>query len=85
MGPELSIANPYLKGAAEMYENGVFVTVDLKFIVDAHICVFEDISSYGRYLSFNNVINCNRDALQLAHMLSQSSSTTPLPLPHTQR
>ncbi|XP_015878579.2 cinnamoyl-CoA reductase-like SNL6 isoform X1 [Ziziphus jujuba] len=84
MGPELSITNPYLKGAAEMYENGVFVTVDLKFIVDAHICVFEDISSYGRYLSFNHVITCNKDALHLAHMLlppsSQSSTTTP---PHT--
>ena len=28
--------NLYLKGAAEMYENGVF-TVDLKFIVDSHL------------------------------------------------
>ena len=25
----LTIKNPYLKGAAEMYEDGVFVTVDL--------------------------------------------------------
>ena len=36
--PHLTIKNLYLKGAAEMYENGVFVTVDLKFIVDSHIC-----------------------------------------------
>ena len=27
--PHLTIKNPYLKGAAEMYEDGVFVTVDL--------------------------------------------------------
>lgn len=74
MGQHLTITNPYLKGAAEMYENGVLVTVDLKFLVDAHICVFEDNSAYGRYLCFNRVINCNRDALELARMLSPSSA-----------
>lgn len=37
MSPDITIANPYLKGAAEMYEDGVFVTVDLSFIVDAHL------------------------------------------------
>lgn len=82
MAPDLTITNPYLKGAAEMYENGVFVTVDLKFIVDAHICVYEDISSYGRYLSFNHVITSNKEALQLAHMLlpsSHSSTSTSTP------
>ena len=76
MSPDLTIANPYLKGAAEMYEDGVFVTVDLRFIVDTHIHVFEDIASYGRYLCFNHVINCNEDAVKLANKLlppSQSS------------
>ena len=33
--PHLTIKNLYLKGAAEVYENSVFVTVDLKFIVDS--------------------------------------------------
>lgn len=70
MVPDLSINNPYLKGTAEMYEDGVFVTVDLNFLVDAHICVFEDISSYGRYLCFDRVINCNEDAFKLAKMLT---------------
>jgi nucleoside-diphosphate-sugar epimerase len=73
MSPHLSITNPYLKGAAEMYEDGVFVTADLRFIVDAHICVFEDVSSYGRYLCFNRVINSSEDAVKLAHMLLPSS------------
>ena len=45
MPPHLTIKNPYLKGAAEMYEDGVFVTVDLNFIVDSHICIFEKVSS----------------------------------------
>lgn len=67
--PHLTITHPYLKGAAEMYEHGVFVTVDLKFLVDSHICVFEDVSAYGRYLCFNHVINSNQDALNLAHIL----------------
>lgn len=72
--PDLSIREPYLKGAAEMYEDGVFVAVDLKFLVDAHMCVFEDVSSYGRYLCFNRVINSSKDAATLANMLLPSSA-----------
>ncbi|KAF8380708.1 hypothetical protein HHK36_028198 [Tetracentron sinense] len=78
MGPDLTVTNPYLKGAAEMYEDGVFVTVELNFLVDAHICVFEDVSTYGRYLCFNHVINRPQDAVKLAQMLMPSSSS-PLP------
>ncbi|KAK8590056.1 hypothetical protein V6N13_088849 [Hibiscus sabdariffa] len=77
MTPDVNIANPYLKGAAEMYEGGVFVTVDLRFIANAHICVFEDVSSYGRYLCFNHVINCSHDADKLAQMLLPSSDSSP--------
>ncbi|KAK3041574.1 hypothetical protein RJ639_000708 [Escallonia herrerae] len=73
MAPDLSIENPYLKGAAEMYEDGLFITVDLNFLVDAHICVFEDSSTYGRYLCFNHVISCNEDAVELAGLLSPAS------------
>lgn len=69
LSPDLTITHPYLKGAAEMYQDGVFVTVDLKFLVDSHICVFEDVSVYGRYLCFNHVINCNEDAVKLAQIL----------------
>lgn len=76
MSPDLTISHPYLKGAAEMYEYGVFVTVDLIFLVDAHICVFEDISSYGRYLCFNQVISCNTDAVKLAHKLLPSDASS---------
>ncbi|XP_062118293.1 cinnamoyl-CoA reductase-like SNL6 [Humulus lupulus] len=74
MASHLTITNPYLKGAAEMYENGVLVTIDLKFVVDAHICVFEDSFAYGRYLCFDRVVNCNQDAVELARMLSPPSS-----------
>lgn len=56
----------YLKGAAEMYEHGVLVAVDLQFLVDAHICVFEEVASYGRYLCFNHVINCHEEAVNFA-------------------
>ncbi|KAI6707535.1 hypothetical protein NL676_010497 [Syzygium grande] len=77
MGPDVSIAHPYLKGAAEMYEDGVFVTVDVDFLVDAHLCVFEDVSSYGRYLCFNHIINRPEDALKLAQMLAPSAPSMP--------
>lgn len=74
--PDLNIREPYLKGAAEMYEGGVFVAVDLNFLVDAHICVFEDVSSYGRYLCFNRVINSSKDATTLANMLLPPSASS---------
>ncbi|XP_008238223.1 PREDICTED: cinnamoyl-CoA reductase 2-like [Prunus mume] len=77
MGPDLSITNPYMKGAAEMYEDGVLVTVDVDFFVDAHICVFEDVSSYGRYLCFNNIINRSEDAVELARKLTPSAPSYP--------
>lgn len=75
----MTVDNPYLKGAAEMFEDGVFVTVDLGFLVDAHICVYEDVSSYGRYLCFDQVIDSNTAALELAHMLFPSSPSSPSP------
>lgn len=78
MGPELSINHPYLKGAAEMYEDGVFVTVDLNFLVDAHICVLEDVSSYGRYLCFNNAIIHSEDAIKLARLVTPSAPSLPV-------
>lgn len=79
MTHDISIKHPYLRGAAEMYEDGVFVTVDLEFLVDAHICVYEDVSSYGRYLCFNHIINTQDDAVQLARKLTPAASSS---LPH---
>ncbi|XP_052210923.1 cinnamoyl-CoA reductase-like SNL6 [Diospyros lotus] len=76
-GPDLTITNPYLKGAAEMYEDGVFVTVDLDFLVEAHVSVFENIASFGRYLCFNHVIKTNDDAVKLAQMLTPDSPQPP--------
>lgn len=70
VGPDLTIDNPYLKGAAEMYESGLFVTVDLSYLVEAHICVFQDASSYGRYICFNNIISTHEDAVDLARKLT---------------
>ncbi|KAK8341626.1 hypothetical protein V6Z12_A08G178400 [Gossypium hirsutum] len=77
MEPHLSITHPYWKGAAEMYESGTFVTVDLQFLVDAHICVFEDVSSYGRYLCFNHAITNHEDAIHLARLLTPSAPSPP--------
>ncbi|KZV40936.1 cinnamoyl-CoA reductase [Dorcoceras hygrometricum] len=74
MRPDLSIKDPYLLGAAEMFKNGVFVTVDLQFLVDAHVCVFEDPCSYGRYLCFNRIINSSKDIVKLATMLLPPTS-----------
>ncbi|KAL9667826.1 hypothetical protein QQ045_002194 [Rhodiola kirilowii] len=73
------INHPYLKGAAEMYDGGVLVTIDLDFQVNAHICVFEDIASYGRYLCFNQAICTEEQAIKLAKMLTRGVPSTVLP------
>ncbi|WOK98685.1 cinnamoyl-CoA reductase-like SNL6 [Canna indica] len=76
-GPELSVTNPYLKGTQQMYENGVLVTVDVDFLVNAHIAVYENPSAYGRYLCFNNVICHPHDAVKFVQMLSPNASCLP--------
>ncbi|GFY83958.1 hypothetical protein Acr_03g0007320 [Actinidia rufa] len=75
----MTIDNPYLKGVTEMYEDGLFVTVDLRFLVDAHICILEDVSSYGRYVCFNQVVNSNNAVLKLARMLFPPALSSPPP------
>uniref|UniRef100_A0A6N2KRC9 3-beta hydroxysteroid dehydrogenase/isomerase domain-containing protein n=1 Tax=Salix viminalis TaxID=40686 RepID=A0A6N2KRC9_SALVM len=59
------------------YEDGVFVTVDLNFLVDAHICIYEDDSSYGRYLCFNHVVERHRDAMEHASRLTPFAPSPP--------
>ncbi|XP_039030575.1 cinnamoyl-CoA reductase-like SNL6 [Hibiscus syriacus] len=76
-GPHVSITHPYLKGAADMYEGGTLVTVDLHFLVDAHICVFEDVSSFGRYLCFDHAVTNQEDAIRLARLLTPSAPSLP--------
>lgn len=75
------INNPYSNGAAKMYEDGLFVTVDVEFLADSHICVYEDPSSYGRYLCFDRVVSRPDDAVVLAtHPLTTISSPYPPPV-----
>ncbi|CAI0395149.1 unnamed protein product [Linum tenue] len=81
LSSDLTIANPYLKGAAEMYDDGVLVAVDLKHVVDAHVCVFEDASSFGRYLCFNHVVNSHDEVSKLARVLLSPSGQFSLPPP----
>ncbi|KAF8053373.1 hypothetical protein N665_1424s0014 [Sinapis alba] len=60
----------YLKGAAQMYENGVLAYVDVKFLADVHIRAFEDVSACGRYFCFNQIVNTEEEALKLVKSLS---------------
>ncbi|XP_057853819.2 cinnamoyl-CoA reductase-like SNL6 isoform X2 [Cryptomeria japonica] len=72
VGPGFSTHNSastlaYLK--AQMYEDGVLASVDVRYVADAHICVFEDPSSYGRHICFNQIVNCAQHAVDLAKSL----------------
>lgn len=59
----------YLKGAAQMYEDGVLASVDVRFLVDVHICAMEDPAAFGRYICFNHIINTSERAVNLARSL----------------
>ncbi|XP_038712575.1 cinnamoyl-CoA reductase-like SNL6 [Tripterygium wilfordii] len=75
LGPAVTQQNPqstmsYLKGAAQMYENGVLASVDVNFLADVHIRAFEDTSTCGRYFCFNQIVNTDEEAVKLAESLS---------------
>lgn len=53
-----------------MYENGVLAFVDVNFLADVHIRVFEDRSTSGRYFCFNQIVNTEEEAFKLAQSLS---------------
>ncbi|GAB2291523.1 hypothetical protein Dimus_025776 [Dionaea muscipula] len=82
LGPAIAQHNSpltmsYLKGAAEMYENGVLAYVDVNFLVDAHIRAFEDPSAAGRYLCYNGVVNNEEENMKLVKGLSPLLSLPP--------
>jgi len=52
-----------------MYEKGTLASVDIRFLVDAHICAYEDPSAYGRYICFNQIVSNAEDAVNLAQSL----------------
>lgn len=84
LGPAVTQQNPqstmfYLKGAAQMYENGVLAFVDVNFLADVHIRAFEDRSTCGRYFCFNQIVNTEEEAFKLAQSLSP---LIPLPPRH---
>ncbi|GLT80452.1 hypothetical protein SLA2020_518910 [Shorea laevis] len=82
LGPGVAQQNPgstmsYLKGAAQMYENGVLAFVKVSFLADVHIRAFEDQSTTGRYFCFNQIVTTEEEAITLAKGLSPLLSLPP--------
>ncbi|XP_055806239.1 cinnamoyl-CoA reductase-like SNL6 [Solanum dulcamara] len=72
-GPELLSRNPtptiaYLKGAQEMFRNGLLAAVDVHRLALEHVLVFEDMKNtgYSRYISFDRVIRSEEEFEKLA-------------------
>lgn len=72
-GPDFLSRNPtptiaYLKGAQEMFINGLLATVDINTLAVAHVLVFEEMknTAYGRYISFDQVIRSDEAFGKLA-------------------
>lgn len=72
-GPEFFSRNPtatiaYLKGAQEMYADGLLATVDVNRLAEAHLCVLEamDKTASGRYVCVDRLIEREDEAEKLA-------------------
>ncbi|XP_009595723.1 cinnamoyl-CoA reductase-like SNL6 [Nicotiana tomentosiformis] len=72
-GPDFLSRNPtstiaYLKGAQEMFRNGLLATVDVNRLAISHVLVFEEMknTASGRYISFERVIRSEEDFEKLA-------------------
>ncbi|KAK6913108.1 3-beta hydroxysteroid dehydrogenase/isomerase [Dillenia turbinata] len=61
----------YLKGAEDMYANGLLATVDVSRLAEAHICVLEALCSteFGRYICYDRVVETQDEAERLAQDL----------------
>ncbi|KAH0670959.1 hypothetical protein KY290_026393 [Solanum tuberosum] len=82
-GPEFISRNPtptiaYLKGAQEMFRNGLLATVDVNRLAVEHVLVFEDMknTSYNRYISFDQVIRSEEELEKLARETAIDIRTT---------
>ncbi|XP_050220720.1 cinnamoyl-CoA reductase-like SNL6 [Mercurialis annua] len=72
-GPDFYHRNPtstiaYLKGAQEMFADGLLATIDVMKLAEAQVCVLEAMNktAYGRYICFDNVIQSESQAERLA-------------------
>lgn len=66
----------YLKGAQELFTDGLLATVDVNKAAEAHVCVYEAISSgaaCGRYLCFDHVIRRVEEVVELERQLGVPS------------
>ncbi|KAG7017766.1 Cinnamoyl-CoA reductase-like SNL6 [Cucurbita argyrosperma subsp. argyrosperma] len=59
----------YLKGAQEMYEQGLLATVSVRRLAEAHVNVYEAMGeneAHGRYICFDQIIKTQAEAEALA-------------------
>ncbi|CAK9322571.1 unnamed protein product [Citrullus colocynthis] len=74
IAPDLGIRNStatiaYLKGAQEMYEQGLLATVSVRKLAEAHVNVYEAMrenEAHGRYICFDQIIKTQAEAEALA-------------------
>lgn len=73
-GPEFCCRNStatiaYLKGAQEMYADGLLATIDVQSLAESHVHVFEAMNkkrALGRYICFDRTIQGEEEAEKLA-------------------
>ncbi|XP_038903680.1 cinnamoyl-CoA reductase-like SNL6 [Benincasa hispida] len=76
--PDLCMRNStatlaYLKGAQEMYEQGLLATISLRRLAEAHVSVYEAMGeneAHGRYICFDQIIKTQAEAEALAREIS---------------
>ncbi|XP_077244121.1 NAD(P)-binding Rossmann-fold superfamily protein [Tasmannia lanceolata] len=79
-GPSFTVRNStasiaYLKGAQEMYLDGLLATVDVSRVAEAHVRVYEAMGNgaCGRYICFDRVIDRGEEATELERLMGMQT------------
>jgi hypothetical protein len=72
----LSIVATYMKGTKKAYSNAVGAYVDVRDVALAHILVFEDVSTHGRYLCIGHMLHQSEFLQMMRDLFPQYPITT---------
>ncbi|XP_009406301.2 cinnamoyl-CoA reductase-like SNL6 [Musa acuminata AAA Group] len=61
----------YLKGARQLFTEGLLATIDVEKVAEAHVAVYEamDSTACGRYICYDHIIRSGQEAAELEQQL----------------
>lgn len=69
----------YLKGAQQLFTEGLLATIDVEKVAEAHVAVYEamDSTACGRYICYDHIIRSGQEAAELERQLYRGRPRRP--------